>query len=67
MFHLAGSDTNAVLKLTCKECSDYMCKTTENEENLHEKYKFYTKSLNKGELKEPCVNTVLLIFNCELV
>lgn len=67
IFYLAGSATNSILKLSCKECCDYMCKNTENEENLPERYKFYSKSLNKGGLKEPCVNTILLIFNCELV
>jgi hypothetical protein len=66
VFHLAGSATNAILKESCNECCMFMCNTTETK-NLPEKYKFYTKSLNKGGLKEPCINTVLLIFNCELV
>jgi len=66
VFHLAGSATNAILKVSCNECCTFMCNITEIE-NLPEKYKFYTKSLNKGGLKEPCINTVLLMFNCELV
>jgi len=66
VFHLAGSATNAILKESCNECCMFMCNTTETK-NLPEKYKFYTKSLNKGGLKKPCINTVLLIFNCELV
>ncbi|KAL4154187.1 hypothetical protein QTP88_002020 [Uroleucon formosanum] len=65
VFYLAGSATNAILKVSCNECCTFMCNTTEAE-NLSEKYKFYTKSLNKGGLKEPCINTVLLMFNCEL-
>lgn len=66
VFHLAGSATNAILKVSCNECCMFMCNTTETK-SLPEKYKFYTKSLNKGGLKEPCLNTVLLILNCELV
>lgn len=66
VFHLAGSATNAISKVACNECCAFMCNTTESE-NLPQKFKFYTKSLNKGGLKEPCINTVLLMFNCELV
>lgn len=65
-FHLIGSATNAIIKLSCNECCTFMCNTTKTE-NLPKKYKFYTNSLNEGELKRPCVNTVLLIFNCEIV
>ncbi|KAL4083960.1 hypothetical protein QTP88_029276 [Uroleucon formosanum] len=54
VFHLAGSATNAILKVSCNECYTFMCNTTETE-NLPEKYKFYTKLLNKGGLKEPCI------------
>jgi len=64
VFHLAGSATNAILKLAYNDCSMFMCNTKETK-NLPEKYKFYTKSLNKGGLKEPYINTVLLILNCE--
>lgn len=66
VFHLADSDTNAILKLSFNECSTFMCNTTETKKLL-EKYKFYTNSLNKGGLKKPCANTVLLIFNCEII
>ncbi|CAI6371620.1 unnamed protein product [Macrosiphum euphorbiae] len=66
VFHLAGSATNAILKLACNDCSMFMCNTKETK-NLPEKYKFYTKSLKKGGLKEQYINTVLFILNCELV
>lgn len=66
VFHLAGSATNAILKFSCNECCTFICNTTETE-NLPDKYKFYTNSLNKGGLKDPCANNVLLIFNCEIV
>lgn len=65
VFHLAGSATNAISKVACNECCAFMCNTTESE-NLPKKFKFYTKSLNEGGF-QPCINTVLLMFNCELV
>jgi hypothetical protein len=66
VFHLVGSATNTILKVSCNTCYMFMCNITETV-NFPEKYKFYTKALNKGGLKEPCANTVLLMFNCELI
>jgi len=40
---------------------------TTDTEYFSEKYKFYTKSLDKEELKEPCPDTLLFMLNCELV
>ncbi|KAL4083234.1 hypothetical protein QTP88_028564 [Uroleucon formosanum] len=59
VFHLAGSVTNAILKVSCNEFGLFMCNTSETE-NLPEKYMFYTKSLNKGGLKEPCIKYSLM-------
>lgn len=65
LYHLGGSITNYLLKICCNDCCVYLQENLPNEQ-FCSSYKYYTNKLNKGGLKIPCINTLLLILHCNI-
>lgn len=64
-FYIAGSTTRAVVKHVCPKCVEFMCNANLPSIEFINKAKTYTKSANRGGLKEPCSETFSLILHCE--
>lgn len=65
IFFIAGSTTNAVIKHVCESCKEFLMLSNLPEMDFVRKAKYYTKRLDKGGLKEPCLETFQLILHCE--
>lgn len=65
IFYLAGSTTNSVIKHVCEKCGEFLKLNNLPSIDFINKAKFYTKQVNKGGLKEPCEQTLRLVFHCE--
>lgn len=66
LYHIAGSTTNMLLKHCCNECQ-IMLKINFPTDELLGNIKTYLLLLNKGRFKEPCLELLQIIYNCELL
>lgn len=65
VYYLAGSTTNSVMKHVCDNCVGFLSASNLPNNAFIKKAQCYTKSVNKGGLKNPCKQTFFLILHCE--
>lgn len=65
IFYIAGSTTNAIAKHICSDCLEFLSSKNLPDIEFINKAKSYTNGMNRGGLKEPCLQIFSLIFHCE--
>lgn len=67
IFHLAGSCINAISNSIYKTCLEHLVKKNLPDDHFTTNARLYTRILNLGGLKEPCLEVFHLILSCEYV
>lgn len=60
--HLSGSIINHILQIGCKDCCIFLNNNL-SDNTLCDSIKIFSKMLNKGEFKVPCLNLLVLIIH----